>query len=295
MDCDAERPPFLLDSRVRRLCPSASGVRVHCTQYRARVATPPATPDRVIDLHSHLLPGVDDGARDLSETVAIARSMAADGVCAVAATPHVRYDWPTTPEEMEQALAVTRAAVQEAGVALDVLPGAEIALEELERLDEEARSRFGLGGNPRLLLLEFPYWAWPLSLAQTLRELRSASVVPVIAHPERNADVQENPKRLRELVEAGAFVQLTAASVDGRLGKKPAACARALLELGLAHLVASDAHAPTVRQAGLSGMGRALADEPLGRWLTEDVPRALIAGADVPERPVSARRRRFRR
>jgi protein-tyrosine phosphatase len=249
----------------------------------------------VIDLHSHLLPGVDDGARDLAETVAIARSMAADGVRAVAATPHVRYDWQTTPEEMEHALAATRAAVRAADLALEVLPGAEIALEELERLDEAVRARFGLGGNPRLLLLEFPYWAWPLSLARMIGELRSAGVVPVIAHPERNPDVQEDPGRLRSLVDAGAVVQLTAASVDGRLGKRPAACARALLDLGLAHLVASDAHAPTVREAGLSGTSRALADEALGRWLTEDVPRALLAGTDLPERPVSRRRRRLGR
>jgi protein-tyrosine phosphatase len=246
----------------------------------------------VIDLHSHLLPGVDDGARDLSETVAIARAMAEDGVRAVAATPHVRYDWPTTPDEMERALAATRAAVDAADVALEVLPGAEIALEELEGLDEDVRARFGLGGNPRLLLLEFPYWAWPLSLSQTIWELRSADVVPVIAHPERNPDVQKDPSRLRDLVDAGAVVQLTAASVDGRLGKRPAACARALLDLQLAHLVASDAHAPSVREAGLSGTGRALADEALGRWLTEDVPHALLAGADVPERPASGRRRR---
>lgn len=116
----------------------------------------------MIDLHSHLLPGVDDGARDLSETVAIARSMAEDGVRAVAATPHVRHDWPTTPEEMEQAVAVAQAAVQAAELELEVLPGGEIALEELGRLDKAVQARFGLGGNPHLLLLEFPYWGWPL-------------------------------------------------------------------------------------------------------------------------------------
>ena len=243
----------------------------------------------MIDLHSHLLPGVDDGARDLSETVAIARAMAEDGVRAVAATPHVRSDWPTTPGAMERALADTRAAVRAAGVELEVLSGAEIALEELERLDDAARARFGLGGNPLLLLLEFPYWAWPLSLPQTIWDLRSADVVPVIAHPERNPDVQKEPGRLRDLVDAGAVVQLTAASVDGRLGRRPARCARALLDLGLAHLVASDAHAPSVREAGLSGVGRALGDEALGRWLTEDVPRALLAGTGLPERPVSDR------
>jgi protein-tyrosine phosphatase len=249
----------------------------------------------VIDLHSHLLPGLDDGARDVAEAVAIARSMAADGVCAVAATPHVRDDWPTTAEAMETALSTVREAVREARIELEVLPGGELALDRLTELDETERLRWGLGGNPRLLLLEFPYWGWPLTLAPRVWELRSADVVPVLAHPERNREVQEQPERLQEVVDAGAVVQLTAASVDGRLGKGPAACSRALLERGLAHLVASDAHAPAVRAAGLSGTGLALGDEPLGRWLTEHVPAALLAGEALPARPAPAGRHRFKR
>lgn len=119
--------------------------------------------------------------------------------------------------------------------------------------------------------------------------------MPVIAHPERNPEVQEEPRRLRDLVNAGGVVQLTAASVDGRLGKRPAACSRALLAHGLAHLVASDAHAAVLREAGLAGAVRALGDDALGRWLTEDVPSALIAGAPLPDRPAPARPRLFRR
>jgi hypothetical protein len=93
--------------------------------------------------------------------VAIARSIAEDGVRAVAATPHVRYDWPTTPEEMEQAVAVVQAAVQEADE-LEVLPGGEIALEELGRLDEAVRARFGLGGNPhRMRPARLPFGTGP--------------------------------------------------------------------------------------------------------------------------------------
>jgi protein-tyrosine phosphatase len=249
----------------------------------------------VIDLHSHLLPGLDDGARDLEEALDIARSMAADGVRTVAATPHVRDDWPTTADAMESALGIVRDAVREAGIELEVLPGGELALENLAGIDERERARFGLGGNERLLLLEFPYWGWPLALETRVWELRSTGIVPVLAHPERNPEVQERPERLGDVVEAGAVVQLTSASVDGRLGRQPAVCARALLELDLAHLVASDAHAPAVREAGLSGTGRALGYEALTRWLTEEVPQALLFGEDLPERPRTAKRRRLRR
>ena len=245
----------------------------------------------MIDLHSHLLPGLDDGARDVEEAVAIARSMAEDGVERVAATPHVRDDYPTVPSEMEHSLAEVRAAVMAAGVALEVLGGGEIALDELPRLDADARARFGLGGNPRLLLLEFPYDGWPLTLSRSVWELRSAGFVSVIAHPERNREVQERPERLEEVVRVGGIVQLTAASVDGRLGKRPATCASRLLQLRLAHLVASDAHAPVVRAAGLSAAVAALGDDALGRWLTTEVPAALLASEPLPPRPASARRR----
>ena len=238
----------------------------------------------MIDLHSHLLPGLDDGARDLEEAIRIARSMREDGVRVVAATPHVRDDYPTSPGQMEAALAQLRGAIAEAGIDLDVRGGGEIAIDRLESLDEDARARFGLGGNPKLLLLEFPYYGWPLGLARECARLRLDGVVPVIAHPERNADVQERPDEIETLVRAGAVIQLTAASVDGRLGRAPAACARRLLELELVHLLASDAHAPGVRQAGLTAAATSVGAD-LGRWLTDDVPAALLAGDALPPRP----------
>ena len=111
----------------------------------------------------------------------------------------------------------------------------------------------------------------------------------MLAHPERNPDVQEDPGRLERVVELGAVPQLTAAAVDGRMGKRQSRCAFELLERGLALLIASDAHAPGVREAGLSAARRAVGDEAFGRWLTEDVPAALLAGEELPERPAVPR------
>lgn len=252
----------------------------------------------MIDLHTHVLPEVDDGARSLRESVEIARSMAADGVEKAAVTPHVRDDYPTSAGAMEAGLARLRRALADDGIALELLPGGEIDLHALTRLSPDERARFGLGGNPRLLLLEFPYYGWPLELADTVFRLRVDGITTVLAHPERNPDVQEAPGRLEPLVRAGAIVQLTAASVDGRLGQRPRATSKRLLELRLAHLIASDAHAPEVRGAGLSAAAAAAGDEALGRWLTRDVPAALVAGEALPDRPEGrgrlgwARRRR---
>ncbi len=249
----------------------------------------------MIDLHSHLLPGVDDGARDLAEALAMARSMVEDGVTKVAATPHVHPRFRTPVAEMERALGELRSALAAEAIPLELLPGGEIALGELDRLSADERARFGLGGNPRLLLLEVPLYGWPLAFESIVRALGSDGFVCVLAHPERNPDIQERPELLEPLVAAGAAPQLTAAAVDGRLGKTQARCAATLLERELACLIASDAHAPFGRAAGLSAARDAVGDAALGRWLTQDVPAALLAGDPLPIRPATRSRSRLLR
>ncbi|HVU77642.1 MAG TPA: CpsB/CapC family capsule biosynthesis tyrosine phosphatase [Gaiellaceae bacterium] len=242
----------------------------------------------MIDLHSHVLPGLDDGAADLEQALAICDAAAADGIEVLAATPHVRHDYPTTPGQMEAALAEVRAG---AGDRIRVVAGGELDLDELRRPVEEL-ARFGLGGT-RTLLVETPYVGWPLDLAERLFAVRVAGFSTVLAHPERNREVQQRPELLAPIVAAGTLVQLTAASVDGRFGRSAKACSFRLLERGLAHLVASDAHAPELRAVGLSGAVEAIGDPELARWLTEDVPRAILDGGQTPPRPVRDRPRRL--
>jgi protein-tyrosine phosphatase len=249
----------------------------------------------VIDLHSHVLPGVDDGPPSIDGSLDILEAAAEDGIARIAATPHVRDDYPTTPETMERLVDEVNAAAREEGIPVEVLPGGELALGRAIVLDEMTLHRFGLGGNPSLLLLEFPYRGWPLDLRDLVFRLETRGYRIVLAHPERNADVQADPEQLRPIVDAGVFVQLTAASVDGRLGRASESASRALLDAGLAHLIASDAHAPAIRAIGMSAAAEAVGDEALGRWLTHDVPAALLAGATPPPRPAQRRRLRLRR
>ena len=248
----------------------------------------------MIDLHTHLLPGIDDGPETIEESLELATAMAAEGVTIAACTPHVRDDYGTTPETMEAALALLQQELQAAGIPLQARGGGEIALERLPGLGEDERARFGLGGNPHLLLLEFPYFGWPLALPTLVAELRTNGIKAVIAHPERSEEVQEQPELLRPLVEGGACIQLTAGSFDGSAGPAAASCARSLVEHGLAHLVASDSHGRGIRRAGLGTVANALRDEALAAWLTTDVPAALIGGSPLPARPgrSSPRRRR---
>lgn len=239
----------------------------------------------MIDLHSHVLPGVDDGAATLADSLELLRAAREDGITRIAATPHVRADYPTRPEQMERLVDELNAQ----GTGVEVLRGGELDLEPAQRLDDGTLRRFGLGGNPGLLLLEFPYSGWPLGLAELVFQLRVRGYSVVLAHPERNPEVQASPERLRDLVDAGVRVQLTAASLDGRLGRRPADTARALIDLDLAHLVASDAHAPAVRAVGMQAAAEAVGDEALARWLTEDVPLALLEGRTLPPRPKRSR------
>jgi protein-tyrosine phosphatase len=238
----------------------------------------------VIDLHTHILPGVDDGARDLVESLRIARACVADGVTAVAATPHVREDYPTRFATISRAVEQLRQALGDAGVDLTVHTGAEVAVDQLRLLGAEELLRLALAGR-RYLLVECPYYGWPARLFDELDALGHLGLRPILAHPERNADVASAPELLRPLVDAGVLVQVTAVSVVGALGRSPRQAAHSLLRSELAHLIASDAHSPGLRRAGLAAAAASVKDRALAHWLTVDVPAAVVAGTDPPLRP----------
>lgn len=248
----------------------------------------------MIDLHAHVLPGLDDGARTLDESAEILARAAQEGVTAVAATPHVRHDFPTRPEQMEEAVATVRAELDARGIPLTLLPGGELDYEELAVRRPEEVIRFALAGNARYLLVEFPYVGWPLRLPSEVERLLAAGIVPVLAHPERNSSVAERPPMLAPLVEAGALVQLTASSVTGALGRHVRRVAQELLDAQLVHLIATDVHAPALGRAGLAAAAAAVSDESLSRWLVREVPTAIVNDTPVPPRPVRAPGRRRR-
>jgi protein-tyrosine phosphatase len=248
----------------------------------------------MIDLHMHILHGLDDGPRTLEESVAIARESAALGVEAIAATPHVRHDYPTSPDEMECGVEELRARLEEAGVPIKILPGGEVAIERLDSLSRDEVHRFGLAGNPSYLLVETPYRGWPLDIEQRFFHLRVGGITPVLAHPERNAEVQEDIERVAGLVRSGALVQVTASSLAADAGRRTRETARRLIDEGLAHLVASDAHGPVLARIGLDTVADSIDDSELAHWLTRDVPAAIVADQPLPPRTARKRRKRLR-
>jgi protein-tyrosine phosphatase len=239
----------------------------------------------VIDLHTHVLPGLDDGARSLAEARTLALDAAARGVSVLAATPHVRDDYPTTPDAMEEAVAELREDFAQQGVPVEVLHGAEVALDLLWAIPPEDLPRLTIAQTGRYLLLEVPYRGWPFAFESAITRLLELGVTPLLAHPERNPEIQDRPDRIRGVVEAGALVQVTAASVEGSRDRAAQAAARRLLDLDCVHVIASDAHGPHIARQGMADAVEALNDPALAKYLTVDVPGAIVAGDPVPERP----------
>lgn len=241
----------------------------------------------MIDLHAHLLPGVDDGAATLAEAAELCRLAAADGTTLLVATPHRRRDeWPDLPagELRARLAAVERAAGGSPRLAL----GAELRVDS-DLVRDLARRAAGdaltLAGS-RALLLEFEPRGIGPEPEGLVVELAARGFRPVVAHPELTRCLADDPDLLARLVERGALLQVTAASVTGDAGRAARARAVELLDRGLVALVASDAHRPSWRPTGLAAARREIArrwGEPRARALTETNPAALLA-----DRPLAA-------
>jgi len=162
----------------------------------------------VIDLHSHILPGLDDGPDRLEGSLQLARELVADGVHLVAATPHVRSDYPNTTGRIEDGVRELRAALAEVAIPLQVATGAELALDRLPGLADDELRRLSIAGTGVFLLVETPYVGWPVELHECLFALRRAGFRPILAHPERNHAVQRRADLLEPLVAGGVLVQL---------------------------------------------------------------------------------------
>jgi protein-tyrosine phosphatase len=239
----------------------------------------------VIDLHSHVLPGLDDGVRSLNEACDLAASAAADGVTTIAATPHVRADYPTTVDVMEAAVAELRAELAARGIDVQIVHGGELDLGLLWAVPWPELLRFTFAQTGRYLLLEVPYRGLPLALETAVTRLVQRGITPLLAHPERNPEVQDRPDRVAPLVQAGALVQVTAASIGEERDRAAQSAALRLIELGLVHVIASDSHGPHIAREGMAAAVQRVGDPELGRYLTVDVPGAIVTGEPVPARP----------
>lgn len=249
----------------------------------------------MIDLHCHILPGIDDGPGTLEQAVAMCRMAAAAGCEALVATPHQRKsDWWNCDREP---LAALRRQLQEAvGPTPRILGGGEIRVdprllaEILALREEDTHGPLPLAGS-RYLLLEFGPEAGLPEAADLVHELSVAGWRPVLAHPELIRWMAADPSGVAHLVSLGALAQVTAMSLTGDFGRRAQADAGRLVEMGLVHFVASDAHDLERRPPGLARAWDAIAErwgEEAAGELLVDNPRAVVAGQPLPSQAHAA-------
>jgi len=240
----------------------------------------------MIDIHAHLLPGIDDGPASLQEAAAMCRVAAADGCTALIATPHQRHAlwWNGDGARLED----LRAAVESAaGGAVRLLLGAEVRVGEglLEALDDSPRGDVTPLAGSRYLLLEFSRVHPDPDPAGLVHELAVAGWRPVLAHPEEIDWLADDPGELERLVSLGAALQVTGASLTGAYGRRFQERARALLDRGLVHFLASDAHDLAHRPPGLAEAYREVArrwGRDVAELLTVTNPRAVLEDRPLP-------------
>jgi len=242
----------------------------------------------VIDLHAHVLPGVDDGPADLDGALAMLEAAARDGTRLIAATPHLRSDHPDVRVgEIAGAVRELQAAVP-AEWNLRIVAGGEVDLAWAARASEQDLRLACFGERGRDVLIETPHGSLPAGFEDALFRLTLKGLRVTLAHPELNATFQRRPDRLTALVQRGVLLQVTSAALLADAHRaKHAQLARNLVRDGLAHLIASDAHSATWRPPGLSAavaIAREIAPRRAG-WMVTVAPAAVIAGRALPPLP----------
>jgi protein-tyrosine phosphatase len=250
----------------------------------------------LIDLHCHLLPGLDDGAEDLDVALEMARLAAADGITTAACTPHilpVLYD--NSGPAILAAVAELQSALADRGIPLVLVAGADIHMTP-DLVAGLRSNRLPTLGNSRYFLLEPPHHAAPPHLEDHVFSILGAGYVPIVTHPERFAWVEMHYAALRRLANAGAMMQITGASLTGGFGRRARYWSERMLDEGMVDFLASDGHGVTRRPPVLSEAFEAVAlrrGEGEARRLTSDNPQHVLAdhppdtlraGGMVPER-----------
>lgn len=245
--------------------------------------------DGFVDIHSHLLPGIDDGPENLEASLEMARAAAESGTGTLVSTPHLRSDFPAVHvQEIAERCRAVAEAVRAAGITLEIVPGAETSLAWALEAGDDALTAATYGGRGTDLLIETPDDV--SMIEQLLFQVRVRGVRVTLAHPERSPTFQRDPAALERLAGQQVLLQVNASALLAKPGSPHRRLAEHLCRTGLASALASDGHraqdwrpvsalAPGV-EALASLVGEARAD-----WMARAAPGAIVAGMTLPEPP----------
>ncbi len=239
----------------------------------------------MIDLHAHILPGLDDGARDLEEALEMCRIAWDDGITAIVATPHSGNGvYENGRQSILPAVKQLKACLVQQNIPIEVLPGADVYIRHdlVELLRVGAAITVNVNG--RYVLVEFPHHIMLPRYIEWLFKIRLQGITPIFTHPERHTAIQKDIDPVRQWVSGGGLVQITAMSFTGDFGPEAARCAKQLVRNRLVHAIASDAHSKDRRPPLLSHALRAakgIVDAGYAEKLVNEFPAAIVAGIDL--------------
>jgi protein-tyrosine phosphatase len=213
----------------------------------------------LVDVHVHLLAGLDDGPRTREDAVAMCRAMHAEGIRLAAATAHQNERWrAVTPERIRRATAELREALRDAGIDLAVYPCAEVTAEPETGEAWRGGRLLSVGDRAQYLLLEMPHGVF-VDLLPTVRGLFRAGVRPILAHPERQPEYLHEPGTIEALIAAGCLVQVSSGSVTDPPGREDARALKGWFRRRVVHLLGSDGHSPRRRPPRMAAAYRQIA------------------------------------
>lgn len=256
----------------------------------------------MIDLHCHILPAIDDGAVDLETSLAMARMAVADGIRVTACTPHIMPGvYENRGPDIRAAIADLQRVLDENDIDLKLVTGADVHI--APDLVHGLKSGRVLSLNDsRYFLFEPPHHIAPPRLEQLAFDVMAAGYVPVITHPERLTWIESHYGMFGQMVHAGAWVQITAGAVTGRFGRRPKYWCERMLDEGIVHILATDAHnlrnrSPILseaRQAVAERLGEAAADDMVltrPRGILDNLPPSALPPAVGAPAPAKGRQR----
>ncbi|MEW5806656.1 MAG: CpsB/CapC family capsule biosynthesis tyrosine phosphatase [Acidobacteriota bacterium] len=242
---------------------------------------------KVIDIHCHILPGLDDGIETMEDAIKACRIARKDGISGLVATPHFREGFfYATPTVIMESISLLKEAIAREGIDLDIFPGSEVHITDNIPGKIKDGSIITMNMTGRYLLLELPYQQYPVEFEKVIFSLKLAGITPILSHPERVKYFNDDIRRVAQAVELGSFVQITSSSIMGHFGEEVRDFSRECAARGLVHIIASDSHdtrsrAPELMEA-YHAMATIVGEEDAFRMISDN-PLAIVEGKELTE------------